>query len=178
MADKKAMSVRLADLSEPGRAKSPRGSGMTFALWLLLISWPRLMAVAAAVYVLPVALFAGGYLACGGVTARPGYFGDAFLFSVQVFARVNLGFRMPETGLLQLLVICELLMGWLVFIVSLALLAARFLQVHLRGFAPGERPPDRIAGRRAERIPERIADRIAARVNDRRAEKLTSRQSN
>lgn len=134
MADKKAVSVRLADLWKNGRAEPPRSRGMSFTRWLLVISWPRLLIMAGAVYVLLVALFAGGYLAGGGVTARPGYFGDAFLFSVQVFVRVNLGFRMPESGLLQLLVICELLMGWLVFIVFLALGAARFMQVHLRGF--------------------------------------------
>lgn len=134
MADKKAVSVRLADLWRKGRAEHPRSRGRSFTLWLLVISWPRLLIMAGAVHVVVVALFAGGYLAGGGVTARPGYFGDAFLFSVQVFVRVNLGFRMPDSGFLQLLVICELLLGWMVFIVFLALGAARFMQVHLRVF--------------------------------------------
>lgn len=169
MADKKPAFVLLEDLSKPGTKKHPPPRGRPFTIWLLVISWPRLLAMAAVVYVMLVALFACGYLSCGGVTARagyfPGYFRDAFLFSMQVFARVNLGFRMPERGLSQLLVICELLMGWLVFVVFLALAAARFM--NLRVFE--------LYGLPLQEAPD-SGDRALA--NRRSSQKAASRQSN
>ena len=126
MADKKALSALLADLTRPGLARRPAGRDGSFALWLLRISWQHLLAMAAAVFVLLVVLFALAYLSCGGVTARPSSLRDAIWFSMQVFARVNLGFQLPAAGTVQLLVICELIVGWLFFMLFLALAAVLF----------------------------------------------------
>lgn len=155
MADKKVLSALPDHFAGRRPARHPSVRDGSFALWLLLISWQRLLTMAAAVIVLLVVLFALAYLSCGGVTARPGSLRDTILFSMQVFARANLGFQLPAAGPAQLLVICELIVGWLFFIVLLALAAARFLRFRVFELYRVSLPEQQESGERAPAVVRR-----------------------
>jgi hypothetical protein len=143
LAKTNALSVLLEALGKTREPAEPRKKDTPWTLWLLYASWPRLLALAGAAYLVLVALFAVGYFFCGGVTAQPSSFSDAFFFSIQIFGRVNLGFRMPQEDPVKLLVVCEFLLGWLLFVMLLALASARFMRLQVLAFfsVPDAAPP-------------------------------------
>ena len=102
--------------------------------FLLTITWPRFLALAAAGYFATNALFAAGYVACGpGALEGPGADGSlparfvqAFFFSVQTLATIGYGRVSPNGLAANLLVAVESLVGLLGFAVVAGIGFARF----------------------------------------------------
>ena len=83
-------------VARQGRLTLPRPAGdhrlaSDLYHFLLVTSWPRLLAVLALAYCAANTLFAAAYLLGGdGIeNARPGSFSDAFFFSVQTMATIG-----------------------------------------------------------------------------------------
>jgi inward rectifier potassium channel len=99
---------------------------------LLSLSIPRLLGLIAAGYLVTNLLFAGLYWLAGpnallGASGSPvTRFQDCFFFSVQTVATIGYGRLVPHTGLANLLVAIEALIGLLGFALLSALLFARF----------------------------------------------------
>ncbi|MFB2770742.1 ion channel [Pelatocladus sp. BLCC-F211] len=95
---------------------------------LLTIPWPGFLALIAFSYVTTNALFALAYLAGGDciANARPGYFLDAFFFSVQTLASIGYGAMYPKTAYANLIVTIEAMMGLVGIAVMTGLAFARF----------------------------------------------------
>ena len=95
---------------------------------LLSASWLRLLAIIAGVYLAANALFALAYLAEPGSIehARPGTFVDAFFFSVQTMATIGYGKLVPRTGLANVLVTVEALVGLFGVAMVTGLMFAKF----------------------------------------------------
>src|SRR2546426_7862190 len=95
---------------------------------LLSASWLRLLVVIAGLYLAANALFALAYLAeprsIGN--ARPGSFVDAFFFSVQTMATIGYGKLVPRTGLANVLVTVEALVGLFGVAMVTGLMFAKF----------------------------------------------------
>ena len=96
--------------------------------FLLTSSWPRLLALLAAVYGTANAVFAVGYLLEPDAleNARPGSFADAFFFSVQTMATIGYGRMVPRTLLANVLVTLETLTGLLGLAMVTGLVFAKF----------------------------------------------------
>jgi len=97
-------------------------------LFFLDASWPRLIAVFGLLYVLANAAFAVVYVLGGDSieNARPGSFTDAFFFSVQTMATIGFGKMVPRTGLANVLVTIESLIGLLGLAIATGLVFAKF----------------------------------------------------
>jgi inward rectifier potassium channel len=95
--------------------------------WLLVVSWPTFLGLAAGGFFLGNALFAGIYLLRPGSIAgsRPG-FSDAFFFSVHTMATIGYGTMSPATVWAHLVVVVEALCGLFLFAVVTGLTFAKF----------------------------------------------------
>jgi len=101
----------------------------------LLISapWWVDLAVIAAIFLAVNLVFAGLYLAVGGVAeARPGSFADAFFFSVQTLATIGYGQMHPVSAGANVLVTVEALFGLVITALATGLVFARFSVVRPR----------------------------------------------
>ncbi len=96
--------------------------------FLLVASWPRLLALLSLLYVLSNAAFAVAYLLGGDSLdgAQPGSFGDAFFFSVQTMATIGYGKIVPRTLFANVLVTIESLVGLLGLAMVTGLIFAKF----------------------------------------------------
>ncbi|MBI3795974.1 MAG: ATP-sensitive inward rectifier potassium channel 10 [Deltaproteobacteria bacterium] len=95
---------------------------------LLTASWPRLVLIVAACYVVGNSLFALGYLLNpGGIDhTRAGSFRDAFFFSIQTMATIGYGQMVPHSLFANILVTLEALVGVLGFALMTGLVFAKF----------------------------------------------------
>jgi inward rectifier potassium channel len=95
---------------------------------LLTASWPRLVLIVAACYVMGNSLFALGYLLDpGGIDhARAGSFRDAFFFSIQTMATIGYGQMVPHSLFANILVTLEALVGVVGFALMTGLVFAKF----------------------------------------------------
>jgi inward rectifier potassium channel len=101
---------------------------------LITASWPYLLFLIAATFVVINCLFALAYMLDGGVeNARPGSFADVFFFSVQTMATIGYGKLAPATLIANILMSVEALSG----LVSLALVTGLI-------FAKFSRPTARV----------------------------------
>ncbi len=111
-------------------------SGVWHSYWndpyhmLLTIPWLGFLLIMILVYGMLNALFALAYLAVGDgiANAQPGFFWDAFFFSVQTLASIGYGALSPQTFLANIIVTIEALVGLLGFAVVTGLAFARFSQ--------------------------------------------------
>jgi inward rectifier potassium channel len=77
--------------------------------------------------VLANAVFAAIYVETGGIAhAAPGSFADAFFFSVQTMGTIGYGWFYPETGLANLLVVIEVVIGLTLVALATGLVFAKF----------------------------------------------------
>ncbi|MBW4685898.1 MAG: ATP-sensitive inward rectifier potassium channel 10 [Komarekiella atlantica HA4396-MV6] len=110
------------------------GMGVWYSYWrdpyhlLLTIPWTAFLALIAVLYVGINALFALAYLAGGDCieNARPGYFLDAFFFSVQTLASIGYGAMYPKTTYANTIVTIEAMAGLVGIAVMTGLAFARF----------------------------------------------------
>ncbi|MCL1475606.1 ion channel [Argonema antarcticum] len=95
---------------------------------LLIVSWPKFLAIISLYYVVANALFALAYLAGGDCieNAHPGSFADAFFFSVQTMASIGYGAMYPRTYYANLVVAIEALAGLMALSMATGLMFARF----------------------------------------------------
>lgn len=102
--------------------------------FLLTITWPRFLALAAAGYAATNAAFAAAYVACGpgalegpvGDGSLAARFAQAFFFSVQTLATIGYGRVSPSGMAANVLVAAESLVGLLGFAVVAGIGFARF----------------------------------------------------
>ena len=94
---------------------------------LLTLSWWHFMLLAAVIYVLANAIFAGLYLLQPGsiANAAPGSFLDAFFFSVETFATVGYGVLAPATLYANTVMTAETLVGIMTVALTTGVLFAR-----------------------------------------------------
>jgi inward rectifier potassium channel len=110
------------------------GMGVWYSYWrdpyhlLLTIPWTAFLALIAGLYVATNTLFALAYLAGGDCieNARPGYFLDAFFFSVQTLASIGYGAMYPKTTYANTIVTIEAMAGLVGIAVMTGLAFARF----------------------------------------------------
>jgi inward rectifier potassium channel len=108
-----------------GAPAAPLLSDLYF--YLTTISWPALLLMVTALFVLINCLFAIAYIIDGGVAnARPGSFADAFFFSVQTMATIGYGTMAPHSFGSNVLVSIEAMNGLVAFAVVTGLVFARF----------------------------------------------------
>ncbi|HAG84558.1 MAG TPA: ATP-sensitive inward rectifier potassium channel 10 [Cyanobacteria bacterium UBA12227] len=110
--------------------------GSTHSHWhdpyhlLLTLDWPWFFGLIGVGYIIVNALFALLYLAAGDCieNARPGYFWDAFFFSVQTMASIGYGAMYPrlECTYTNILVTIEALTGLMGLTIATGLMFARF----------------------------------------------------
>ncbi|GAC1685170.1 MAG: ion channel [Gemmatimonadaceae bacterium] len=99
---------------------------------LLTMTWPRFLALAAAVYLLMNGLFALGFIALGpGALQGPGDghvggFLRAFFFSIETFGTIGYGEIVPATLAANLLVTAESMLQLLAIAVATGVVFARF----------------------------------------------------
>ena len=95
---------------------------------LLTLNWSWFIGLTGASYIVANALFALLYLAGGDCiqNARPGYFSDAFFFSVQTMASIGYGAMYPKTDYANVLVTIEALVGLMGLAMGTGLMFARF----------------------------------------------------
>ncbi|MGD0484257.1 MAG: ion channel [Gemmatimonadales bacterium] len=102
--------------------------------FLLTVTWPRFLALAAVGYVAINSVFAAAYVACGpgalegpaGDGSLPARFAQAFFFSVQTLATIGYGRVSPDGLAANILVAVESLVGLLGFAVVAGIGFARF----------------------------------------------------
>lgn len=96
--------------------------------FLLVSSWPRLVALLAGAYLVANSLFAVAYLLEGHSLehASAGSFSDAFFFSVQTMATIGYGHILPRTLFANILVTVESLVGLLGLAVVTGLVFTKF----------------------------------------------------
>ncbi len=116
------------DVSYTIRVIGARRAGMRDAYHALLrMSWWRVIALIAFVFVVLNAIFALLYLGVGGVTnARPGSFLDAFFFSVQTMGTIGYGAMFPASTAANMLVVLESIVGLLITALATGLVFVRF----------------------------------------------------
>jgi inward rectifier potassium channel len=94
---------------------------------LITASWPYLLFLIAATFVVINCLFALAFLLDGGVeNARPGSFADMFFFSVQTMATIGYGKLAPATLIANILMSVEALSGLVSLAVVTGLIFAKF----------------------------------------------------
>lgn len=96
--------------------------------FLLIASWPRLLALFVLSYLGANAVFAGLYVLGGDSIegARPGSFADAFFFSVQTMATIGYGHLVPRTLWAQVLVTAESFVGLMGLALATGMVFAKF----------------------------------------------------
>lgn len=100
---------------------------------LLSAPWWVDLAVIAGAFLAVNVLFAGLYLATGGIArARPGSFADAFFFSVQTLATIGYGEMHPVTPGANVLVTVQALLGLIITALATGLVFAKFSVVRPR----------------------------------------------
>ncbi|MGZ6140663.1 MAG: ion channel [Myxococcaceae bacterium] len=100
---------------------------------LLYAPWWVDLAVIAGAFLAVNLVFAGLYLAVGGIArARPASFADAFFFSVQTLATIGYGEMHPLTLGANLLVTVEALLGLMITALATGLVFAKFSVVRPR----------------------------------------------
>jgi inward rectifier potassium channel len=100
---------------------------------LLSAPWWVDLAVIAGAFLAVNLVFAGLYLAVGGIArARPASFADAFFFSVQTLATIGYGEMHPVTLGANLLVTVEALLGLMITALATGLVFAKFSVVRPR----------------------------------------------
>lgn len=157
MARRNAAQIGRRVVPRPGEAPTPlpRGVGARPARdsyhLLLRMSWPNLLLMIVAAYLLANAIFALLYIAGGdGITgARPGSFWDAFLFSVQTVSTIGYGGMKPTGVWVNAVVTVEALLGLLSFAVVAGLVFARFSRPTARVLFSNVAAVGRFAGQRA-----------------------------
>ena len=107
--------------------------------FLLQISWPRFLGLAALSYILANAVFATAYVAIGPealngleATSALAAFGEAFFFSVYTFATIGYGDVTPASWQADVVVTLESLVGLLSFGLAAGLMFARFARPNAR----------------------------------------------
>lgn len=95
---------------------------------LLRMRWSGFLAAGIALYLAANALFAGLYLLQPGAIAhaRPGFFSDAFFFSVQTIATIGYGGMAPATLYANIVVTVESAFGLFFLALATGLVFARF----------------------------------------------------
>jgi inward rectifier potassium channel len=95
---------------------------------LLTLSWPSFLALGGLLYLLSNTFFALVYLAGGDCiqNAQPGYFPDAFFFSIQTMATIGYGAMSPRTPYANVVVTVEALVGLVGVAMFTGLAFARF----------------------------------------------------
>ena len=95
--------------------------------YLLSTSWPRLIALMSAAFVMVNLLFALGYWGCGGIdNARPGSYLDAFFFSVQTMATIGYGQLAPRSLATNVLVTVQAFAALISLALMTGLMFAKF----------------------------------------------------
>ncbi len=146
---------------------APRTPLRDFYHALLRLSWPATIAAVVGAYLAANALFAGLYLASGGVAhARPGSLRDAFFFSIQTMGTIGYGAMYPETDAANLLVTLESVLGLVLTALTTGLVFARFSRPTARlvfservAISPMDGVPTlafRVGNRRGNRIVEAL----------------------
>jgi inward rectifier potassium channel len=94
---------------------------------LLRRSWPVTFGVISGTFLVLNALFATGYLLCGGIKgATPGSFWEAFFFSVQTMGTIGYGAMYPESNAAHALVVVESIAGLMMTALATGLVFAKF----------------------------------------------------
>lgn len=95
---------------------------------LLTLSWPSFLALGGLLYVVSNTFFAFVYLVGGDSiqNAQPGYFPDAFFFSIQTMATIGYGSMSPRTPYANVVVTVEALVGLVGVAMFTGLAFARF----------------------------------------------------
>ncbi len=121
------MAAPIQKVSAPESPRRERHFSDLYHL-LLVTSWPKLLALLVALYVLGNCVFAVGYLLAGNSIegGRPGSFADAFFFSVQTMATIGYGHLVPRTVWANVLVTAEAFIGLLGLAMVTGLLFAKF----------------------------------------------------
>ncbi len=100
---------------------------------LLRVPWWAALTAIVGSYLALNALFAGVYLAVGGVAnVAPGSFVDAFFFSVQTMGTIGYGAMYPATRLSNAVVVAESVTGLLFTALATGLVFVRFSQRRAR----------------------------------------------
>ncbi len=95
--------------------------------FLVTTSWPALIGLIAAAFVIANLVFAAGYYLDGGIeNAGSGSFADAFFFSVQTMATIGYGKMVPVTLFSNILVSIEALTGLLALALVTGLVFSKF----------------------------------------------------
>jgi inward rectifier potassium channel len=106
---------------------APRTTLRDFYYLFLKVRWSVAIAVLVVAYLALNAVFAGAYLAVGGiVNARPGSFFDALCFSVETMGTVGYGWMYPVTAAANAIMIVESVTSLLVTAVATGLVFAKF----------------------------------------------------
>jgi inward rectifier potassium channel len=95
---------------------------------LLTLSWPKLIGLLGAMYIVINAVFAVAFLLGGDgiANAQPGSFADAFFFSVQTMASIGYGAMYPESLYVNIIVTIESILGLFWLTMATGLMFARF----------------------------------------------------
>jgi inward rectifier potassium channel len=93
----------------------------------LRLSWPRFLLLIAGAYVFVNMVFACLFFLQPGsiINARPGYFRDAFFFSVETFGTIGYGVLAPATDYANILMTAETLVGLTFVAVTTGVMFAR-----------------------------------------------------
>ena len=95
---------------------------------LFTMSWAKLIGAISLAYIILNIFFASAYVIGGDciANAEPGYFPDAFFFSVQTMATIGYGAMYPTTPYSNFLVVVEVFIGLLGVAMATGLMFARF----------------------------------------------------
>jgi len=106
---------------------APRTPLRDFYHALLRLSWPATIAVVAGSYFAINALFALIYLQVGGIAqARPGFFRDAFFFSVETMGTIGYGAMYPQSDAANVVMVIESSTSLVLTALATGLVFARF----------------------------------------------------
>ncbi|MGE0788129.1 MAG: ion channel [Sandaracinaceae bacterium] len=106
---------------------APRTPLRDFYHALMRLDWPTTLGCIVVVYLGLNAIFAGAYVAVGGVTAaRSGSFLDAFFFSVQTMGTIGYGAMAPTSAWANALVVAESVVSLLFTALATGLVFAKF----------------------------------------------------
>lgn len=110
------------------RAGVTRGHLGDLYHFLLVSSWPRLLAILVGLYLASNALFACAYLLGDQpiVNARPGSFADAFFFSIETMSTIGYGVLAPRTPYANVLMAAEAFVGLLGLAMVTGMIFAKF----------------------------------------------------